>query len=78
MLHLYHGASPSGFICIQPAHTVGLLCSLPLVIIFCEAQWDWLLGGVMERVSCCHQCYSSTLHQLLKFDMLSKKMSAKN
>jgi len=75
---LYDGALPAKFICIQPAHTVGLLHSLLLFIIFCEAQWEWLLGGVMERVSCCHQCYSSALHQLLKFDMLSRKMSTKN
>lgn len=49
MLHLYHGASPAEFICFPPAHAVGLLCSLPLVIIFCEAQWEWLLGGMMEK-----------------------------
>lgn len=74
MLHLCHGASPSEliwnwFVC--NVLTVVLLCSLPSVTSY-EAQGEWLHGGAMERVNCCHQCYSSTLHQLLKFGMLSR------
>lgn len=59
------------FTCIMGLHLYILFASnlptqlgcsvvLSLVIIFCGAQWEWLLGGVMERVSSCHECYSST------------------